>query len=134
MSTFANTSIQANGVWNTVTATWNTTPLYWSYSPPKRKGRAGNADVNPFEEDELLYELHDPYKRKSKEKFVKIFMTAPNQFLTEDQRKNVKIAGIYPTYGAKFKMKKENGLINENQKSKQVGIKAVNIKIGLEII
>jgi hypothetical protein len=134
MSTFANASIQANGVWNTVTAAWNTTPLYWSYLAPKRKGESGDADIDLLDEEDLLYEVHNPYKKRSKEKFVKIFMTAHNQFLTEDQRRNMRIAGIYPTYGAKFKMKKENGLLNENQRSEKVDVKAVNVKIGLEII
>ena len=133
MATFPDQSIQANGVWNTVSAFWNNTPLYWSYFF-RRTGEAGDADIDLLDEEDLLYEVHNPYKRRSKEKFIKIFMTAHNQFLTEDQRRNMRIAGIYPTYGARFRMKKENGLLNENQRSEKVDVQVVKVKIGLEII
>jgi len=133
MSTFPDQSIQANGVWNTVTDPWNNTPLYWSYFF-KRKGEAGDADTDLLDEEEWILEARHPWKKRLKNDYAKIFMTVHNQFLTEEQRWNMRIVKIYPTYKAVFEIKKENGLIKENQSSDKVGIKVVKTKIGLESI
>lgn len=133
MSTFPDpNAFPANGVWNTVSQFWNNTNLYWSYIAPKRKGEAGDADFDLIE-DELILEQHDPYKRKSKNRFIKLFMTVHNQFLNEEQCRNVKIAKAFPTYTTKFEIK-PNILLKENQTSNKIDVKVVNVKVGLETI
>lgn len=122
------------GVWNTVVDTWNTTPFYWSWFPPKRKGESGDADMDILDEEELIFEARHPWKKRLKAPLTKIFMTVHNQFLTEDQKRNMRIAKIYPTYKAVFVGKRENGLIKENQISEKVNIKVIKTKIGSEII
>lgn len=124
----------AYGVWNTVTDPWNATPFYWSWFPPKRKGESGDADTDLLDDEDWLLEARHPWKKRLKNDYAKIFMTVHNQFLTEEQRWNMRIAKIYPTYKAIFEIKRENGLLKENQSSDKVGIKVVKTKIGLESI
>ena len=131
MSTFPDIR-PANGVWNTVTEAWNNTPLYWSWIAPRRKGESGDADTDLLDEEELIFEARHPWKKKLKNPTVKIFMTVHNQFLTEEQKRNLRIVNIYPTYGTRFI--KKNGILKENQASEKVNIKVAKTKIGFEII
>tara|TARA_Y100000361_G_C11148940_1_gene339836 strand:- start:1454 stop:1861 length:408 start_codon:yes stop_codon:yes gene_type:complete len=121
--------------WNTETTKWNEYSAFWN---------AGNI-VPIVSGDAPGYAHVDEYLKKenlNEQQFIKIYLTVHNQFLTEEQKKLVKIAKSYPTYNEQQYIKENVNIILENlnlkekQKLEELPkkIKIENIKIGLEKI
>ena len=121
--------------WNTETTKWNEYSTFWNGTNivPILSGDApGYAHVDEYLKKENLNE----------QQFIKIYLTVHNQFLTEEQKKSIKIAKAYPTYNEQQYIKENVNVILENldlkekQKLEELPkkIKIENIKIGLEKI
>jgi hypothetical protein len=121
--------------WNTETTKWNEYSTFWN----------GENIVPIVSGDAPGYAHVDEYLKKgnlNEQQFIKIYLTVHNQFLTEEQKKLVKIAEAYPTYNEQQYIKENVNVILENldlkekQKLEELPkkIKIENIKIGLENI
>lgn len=124
-----------NDIWNEVTDTWSSTPLYWSLIQDSYilVGKAPNSYLD------WLDSPNNIQKEKLREEFIKVFITVHNKFLTEEQKKIIKIANILPTYEEKFKIKKEEKIFLKEYKIKEgVDLKAKidvkDVKVGLKKI
>ena len=121
--------------WNTETTKWNEYSTFWNGTNivPIVSGKApGYAHVDE----------HLKKGNLNEQQFIKIYLTVHNQFLTEGQKKLIKIAEAYPTYNEQQYIKENVNVILENldlkekQKLEELPkkIKIENIKIGLEKI
>tara|TARA_R110002020_G_scaffold185872_2_gene383728 strand:- start:437 stop:844 length:408 start_codon:yes stop_codon:yes gene_type:complete len=121
--------------WNTETTKWNEYSTFWN-----------GTNIVPIVSGKSPGYAHvDEYLKKgnlNEQQFIKIYLTVHNQFLTEEQKKLVKIAEAYPTYNEQQYIKENVNVILENldlkekQKLEELPkkIKIENIKIGLEKI
>ena len=122
--------------WNTETKKWNEYDCFWNVAcvvaVVSGAAPGGYAHIDEYLKKEKLNE----------QQFIKIYLTVHNQFLTEEQKKFIKIAEAYPTYKEQQHIKENIKVILENLslKDKQEldklpkKVKLENIKIGLEKI
>jgi hypothetical protein len=128
----------ATTFWNTESTLWNSYDTFWNEEViiPIVTATGG---VSPMEFNVKDINLSE---NKEKNQLIKIFLTVHNQFLTEEQKKMVKISKAYPTYEEQQYIKENVRIILENLslKDKQKldklpkKVKLKNIKIGLKKI
>ena len=120
-------------VWNLITDTWSTTNLYWACLA---EIVTGGSVPQEYLNENLRKKTNKPI---TTEQYIKIFITVHNQFITEDQKRILKLAKVYPTYQEKKTINKDVKIALNEMKSNfleeyPLDVKVSNVRIGLEKI